>query len=73
MVPNVCGMAPALLRAFSAREASVPSPMLQGVMLLVPFATPTMGFSKSPSPNPVACRRARLGERCIPWVTVLLR
>jgi hypothetical protein len=32
------------------------------------LATPTIGFSKSPSPNPTARSIARFGERGIPWV-----
>lgn len=72
MVPNICGMAPAVLNAASARVAKAPIPMLQGVMVLCAFATPTMGLSKSLSPKPTARSRARLGERCTPCVTILL-
>jgi len=72
IVPNTCGIAPAFFNAASARAASAPIPMLHGVMVLCAFATPTMGLSKSLSPNPTARNIARLGERCTPWVTVLL-
>jgi hypothetical protein len=41
---------------------------LQGFIVEWPFATPTMGFSKSPSPKPTARSIARLGERATPWV-----
>src|SRR3954469_12658069 len=33
-----------------------------------PFATPTIGFSKSASPKPTARSMARFGERATPWV-----
>jgi hypothetical protein len=73
MVPNILGMAPAFFNAASAREASGPMPTLQGVMVLCAFATPTMGLTKSFSPNPTARSKARLGDRWTPCVTVLLR
>ena len=72
IVPNTCGIAPAFFNAASARKANAPMPMLHGVMVLCAFATPTIGLSKSLSPNPTARSIARLGERCTPWVTVLL-
>ena len=43
-------------------------PALHGFMVEWPFATPTIGFSKSPSPKPTARSIARLGERATPWV-----
>jgi len=40
-------------------------PALQGFIVLWPLATPTIGFSKSPSPKPTARSMARLGSgRC---------
>jgi len=42
-------------------------------MLEWPLATPMMGFSKSPSPNPTARSMARFGERAAPWVMFLDR
>ncbi len=47
--------------------------MLQGVIVLYALATPTIGFVKSPSPNPTARSIALLGVRWTPWVIVLLR
>src|SRR4029453_6167310 len=43
-------------------------PALHGFMVEWPLATPTIGFSKSPSPKPTARSMARLGERATPWV-----
>jgi len=48
-------------------------PALQGFIVEWPFATPTIGFSKSPFPKPTARNIARLGERAIPAVIVRLR
>jgi hypothetical protein len=48
-------------------------PALQGFMVEWPFATPTIGFSKSPSPKPTARSIARFGERATPWVMSRLR
>ena len=48
-------------------------PALHGFMLEWPFATPTMGFSKSPSPKPTARSIARFGERATPLVMDRLR
>ena len=73
MVPKVCGIAPAARSADSARVASTFRPRLQGVMVEYAFATPTMGLSKSASPNPTARSMARLGARCAPAVTIRLR
>ncbi len=41
-------------------------PALHGFIVLWPLATPTIGLSKSPSPNPTARSIARLGERATP-------
>ena len=41
-------------------------PALQGFIVEWPFATPTIGLSKSPSPKPTARNIARLGERATP-------
>jgi hypothetical protein len=43
-------------------------PALQGFIVECPFATPTMGFSKSPSLKPTARSIARFGERATPCV-----
>src|SRR5688572_5849748 len=43
-------------------------PALQGFIVEWPLATPTIGFSKSPSPKPTARSIARFGERATPWV-----
>src|SRR5690349_17232889 len=43
-------------------------PALHGFIVECPFATPTIGFSKSPSPKPTARSMARFGERATPWV-----
>jgi hypothetical protein len=48
-------------------------PALQGFMFEWPFATPTIGFSKSVSPKPTARSIARLGERATPPVIILER
>ena len=72
MVPNVCGIAPATRVACSARAVSIPSPALQGVMVLYALAIPTIGLLKSSSPKPTARNMARLGERCTPCVMTLL-
>jgi hypothetical protein len=48
-------------------------PALQGFIVEWPLATPTMGFLKSPSPNPTARNMARLGERATPAVINWLR
>src|SRR5262245_24362560 len=72
-VPNICGIVPAPLSAASARAASAPRPRLQGVMLLWPLATPTMGLAKSPSRKPTARSMERFGARSTPSVTVRLR
>ena len=66
--PNTCGIAPSLRRAAIARSTSGWMPALQGFMLEWPLATPTIGFTKSPSPKPTARNIARLGERATPWV-----
>jgi hypothetical protein len=66
--PNTCGIAPASCSAAIARSTRGWIPALHGFMVLWPFATPTMGFSKSRSPKPTARSIARFGERAIPWV-----
>ena len=66
MVPKVWGMPPAARIASAAALESSPSPALQGVMSLWAFATPTMGFVKSPSSKPTARNMARLGARLSP-------
>src|SRR3990170_4842602 len=66
--PNACGIAPASRSAFIARSTSGWMPALHGFMFEWPFATPTIGLSKSASPNPTARSMARLGERATPWV-----
>ena len=66
--PNTCGIAPSALSAAIARSTSGWMPALQGFIVLWPLATPTMGFSKSPSPKPTARSMARLGERAMPCV-----
>src|SRR6266850_6403341 len=71
--PKTCGLAPAASSAAIALSTSGWMPALHGFMVECPLATPTIGFSKSPSPNPTARSIARLGERASPWVIVLLR
>src|SRR6266540_4360429 len=61
--PKVCGFAPACSSAATARSTSGWIPALQGFMVECPFATPTIGLSKSPSPKPTARSIARFGER----------
>ena len=46
-VPNTCALPPAASIASMAASASFCKPLLQGVMVLWPLATPTMGFLKS--------------------------
>src|SRR2546428_1193244 len=70
--PNTCGMAPAAFTAALALSTSGWMPALQGFMVEWPLATPTIAFSKSPSPKPTARNIARFGERAAPWVMVLL-
>src|SRR5579864_2488749 len=70
--PKVCGIAPAAFTAATALSTSGWMPALQGFMVEWPLATPTMAFSKSPSPKPTARSMARLGERASPWVMILL-
>jgi len=72
MVPNSCGIAPAVRSAASARCASSSSRALHGVMVEWAFAIAMIGFSKSPSSNPTARSIARLGARCTPAVIVRL-
>ncbi len=48
-VPNVWALPPASWMASTAASASFCRPELQGVMVLWPLATPTMGLSKSDS------------------------
>jgi hypothetical protein len=66
--PNTCGIAPASESALIARSTSGWMPALHGFIVLCPLATPTIGFSKSASPNPTARSIARLGERAMPCV-----
>src|SRR5262245_13119531 len=66
--PNTCGLAPACSSAAIARSMSGWMPALHGFIVEWPFATPTIGLSKSPSPKPTARSMARLGERATPWV-----
>ena len=66
--PNTCGIAPACFSAAMARSTSGWMPALHGFIVLWPLATPTIGFSKSPSPKPTARNMARLGERATPCV-----
>ena len=72
-VPNTCGIAPADFSAAIALSTRGCMPALHGFMLEWPLATPTIGFSKSLSPNPTARNMARLGERATPWVMLLER
>jgi hypothetical protein len=71
--PNTCGIAPSDLSAAIARSTSGWMPALHGFIVLWPLATPTIGLSKSPSPNPTARSMARLGERATPCVISLER
>src|SRR5438270_8716456 len=48
-------------------------PALQGFIVEWPFATPMIGFSKSPSWKPTARNIARLGERATPAVMICER
>ena len=71
--PKSCGLAPACSSAATARAASGSMPALQGFIVEWPFATPTIGLSKSASPKPTARSIARFGERATPWVMSLDR
>src|SRR5262245_13995731 len=66
--PNTCGLAPAASSELIARSMSGWMPALHGFMVEWPFATPTMGLSKSLSPKPTARSMARFGERATPSV-----
>ena len=48
-VPNTWALPPASSMPAIAASASFCRPELHGVMVLCPLATPTMGFTKSPS------------------------
>ena len=48
-VPKTCALPPASSMAATATSASFCSPLLHGVMVLWPLATPIMGLPKSPS------------------------
>ena len=48
-VPKVWALPPASRMPSTAASASLCKPLLQGVMVLWPLATPTMGLSKSAS------------------------
>ena len=63
IVPNIWGIPPAVLIPASARLVKSLIPILQGVMVLKPLATPTMGLVKSSSPKPTARSIARFGVR----------
>jgi hypothetical protein len=71
--PKTCGFAPASSSDAMARSMSGWMPALHGFMVEWPFATPTIGLSKSPSRKPTARSMARLGERATPWVMSLER
>src|SRR5262245_41844276 len=71
--PNTCGIAPASFSAAIARSTSGWMPALHGFIVECPFATPTIGLSKSVSPKPTARSMARFGERATPPVMVLER
>jgi hypothetical protein len=73
IVPNVCGMAPAVRSICSARRARRSRPELQGVIVLCALAIPTIGLVKSESPKPTARSIARLGARSSPSVIERLR
>ncbi len=49
IVPNICGMPPALRSAASAASASGCRPALQGLSVECPLASPMNGFLKSSS------------------------
>ena len=72
-MPKTTGIMPASCKAASARCASRPMAMLQGVTVAWALATPTMGFWKSRSPKPMGQSMARLGERSGPVVVSRLR
>ena len=48
-VPKICGLPPASEMPCTAASASFCRPLLHGVMVLWPLATPTMGLPKSVS------------------------
>src|ERR1700733_10384747 len=66
--PKTCGIAPASLMAAITRSTRGWMAALQGFIVEWPFATPTIGFSKSSSLKPTARNIARLGERATPAV-----
>ena len=66
MVPKVWGTPPAARRAASTRRARPPMPMLHGVMVLWPFATPMMGLPKSSSLKPRARSIDAVGGAVVP-------
>src|SRR6266481_2392806 len=68
MVPNTWGIVPAFRKAVMARSVRRFRPMLQGVIVLYPLATPTIGLLKSSSPKPTARSIARFGVRSAPSV-----
>ena len=47
--PQIFGLAPASFRPITAASARRCRPLLQGVMVLWPLATPIIGLPKSPS------------------------
>jgi hypothetical protein len=47
--PNTCGLAPLAFSCSTAASASFCRPLLQGVMVLWPLATPIIGLPKSVS------------------------
>ena len=48
-VPKIWALPPASSMPSTAASASFCKPLLQGVIVLWPLATPTMGLTKSPS------------------------
>ena len=68
IVPNIWGIPPDLFIDSSAFRANLFKPILHGVMVLYPFATPIIGLLKSSSLNPTALNIDLLGDLCTPWV-----
>src|SRR5258708_38734759 len=65
-------MAPAVCSDLLACCARSFKPRLHGVIVLYALAMPTIGLSKSASPNPTARNIDRFGARSSPCVMVLL-
>ena len=53
-VPKICALPPASSMPATAASASFCSPLLHGVIVLCPLATPTMGLRKSLASYPIA-------------------